>query len=292
MTTSRWTLRTQLSLALLALNGLLAAAAPAQTTVSRQRPPGLAPLPVVSSARLYVIDCGTLTSSRPEEFNLTREEVADTNMIVTCFLVIHPKGILLFDTGLSDRLVGRPLYENYVYGYGQIKFNTLKGQLADIGVAAEDITYLALSHSHFDHMGNADDYAGSIWLTQKPETDLVLRKSPDSPLAHARREVIDGDHDVFGDGTVVLKSTPGHTPGHQSLFVKLAKTGSVVLSGDLYHYPEERTLHRMPPEELKTATPASRAMIDQFLIDKKAQLWIGHSIAFFKDAVKSPGWYE
>ena len=280
------------ALCLLALNGLLAAAAPAQTSAAHQRPPGLAPLPLVSSTRLYVIDCGTLTSSRPEEFSLSREEVADTNMIVTCFLVIHPKGILLFDTGLSDRLVGRPLYENYLYGYGQIKFNTLKGQLADIGVAPEDITYLALSHSHFDHMGNADDYAGSIWLTQKAETDLVLRKSPDSPLAHARREVIDGDHDVFGDGTVVLKSTPGHTPGHQSLYVKLAKTGSVVLSGDLYHYPEERTLHRMPPEELKTATPASRAMIDHFLIDKKAQLWIGHSMAFFKDAVKSPGWYE
>lgn len=249
-------------------------------------------MPVVNSPRLYVIDCGTLTSSRPEEFNLTRDEVADSNMSVTCFLVIHPQGILLFDTGLSDRLVGRPLYENYLFGYGQIKFNTLRGQLADIGVAPEDITYLALSHSHFDHMGNTDDYAGSIWLTQKAETDLVLRKSPDSPLAHARRQVIDGDHDVFGDGTVVLKSTPGHTSGHQSLYVKLAKTGGVVLSGDLYHYPEERALHRMPPEELKSATPASRALIDQFLIDKQAQLWIGHSMAFFKEAVKSPGWYE
>jgi hypothetical protein len=101
------------------------------------RPPGLAPLPHVSSPRLYVIDCGTLISNRPEEYNLTREEVADTNMSVPCFLVIHPKGILLFDTGLSDRLVGRPVYENAVFGYGQIKFNTLKGQLADIGVAPQ-----------------------------------------------------------------------------------------------------------------------------------------------------------
>ena len=65
-----------------------------------------------------------------------------------------------------------------------------------------------------------------------------------------------------------------------------------MLSGDLYHYPEERTLHRMPPEELKTATPASRAMIDQFLIDQKAQLWICHGMAFYKNAIKSPGWYE
>src|SRR5256885_13981285 len=76
------------------------------------RAPGLAQLPRVTSPRLYVIDCGTLVYNRPEDYNLTREEVADTNMSVPCFLVIHAKGSLLFDTGLSDRLVGQPLYEN------------------------------------------------------------------------------------------------------------------------------------------------------------------------------------
>jgi len=111
-------------------------------------------------------------------------------------------------------------------------------------------------------------------------------------LAHARTQLIDGDHDVFGDGTVILKLTPGHTPGHQCLYVKLAKTGGVLIAGDLYHYPEERTLHRMPTREQTTATPASRAMIEQFLNEHKAQLWIGHSIIFFRDAIKSPGWYE
>lgn len=270
---------------------LLASVAPAQAPARA----GFAPLPVVSSPRLYVIDCGTLVSSRPEEFNLSRDEVADTNMAVPCFLVIHPKGILLFDTGLPDRIVGRPLYENVVYGYGQLKFNTLKGQLADIGVAPQDITYLALSHSHFDHVGNANDYAGSIWLAQQSEIDNTLgphRHPEAADLAHARTQVIDGDHDVFGDATVILKYTPGHTPGHQSLYVKLAKTGGVVIAGDLYHYAEERTLHRMPPQELTTATPASRAMIERFLVEKKAQLWIGHSTAFFKDALKSPAWYE
>lgn len=124
---------------------------------SGTRPPGLPPLPSVTSPRLYVIDCGTLTYNRPEDYQLTREEVADTNMSVPCFLVIHPRGILLFDTGLSDRLVGRPLWENVDGGYGQIKFNTLRGQLADIGVPEADITYLALSHSRWDHVGNAND---------------------------------------------------------------------------------------------------------------------------------------
>src|SRR5256886_16675613 len=93
-----------------------ATTAPASAADAAARPaprtPGVAPLPRVTSPRLYVIDCGTLVYNRPEDYNLTREEVADTNMSVPCFLVIHAKGSLLFDTGLSDRLVGRPLYEN------------------------------------------------------------------------------------------------------------------------------------------------------------------------------------
>ena len=96
-----------------------------------------------------------------------------------CFLVLHPKGLLLFDTGLSDRLVGRPLYENVDGGYGQIKFSTLRGQLADIGVTPADITYLAISHSHSDHVGNANDYAGSTWLTQKAELDFMFGPGAD-----------------------------------------------------------------------------------------------------------------
>ena len=274
----------------------LAADAPAAAAA---RPPGIAPLPKVTSPRLYVIDCGTLTYNRPEDYQLTRDEVADTNMAVPCYLVIHPRGILLFDTGLSDRLVGRPLWENVDGGYGQLRFTTLRGALADIGVTPADITYLALSHSHWDHVGNANDYAGSIWLTQKAELDFMFGKGANpaylplySALAHSRKEVFAGDHDVFGDGTVILKFTPGHTPGHQALYVKLARTGGVVLSGDLWHYAEERTLKRMPKEEETTGTPASRESMERFLREKNAQLWIGHSTTVFRNLVKSPGWYD
>src|SRR5436190_165411 len=212
-----------------------------------------APSPVltqVTSPRLYALDCGALAMSRPEDFGLTRDEVADTNMIVSCFLVIHPRGILLFDTGLADSLVGEPLFKNRIgRNTAQVKFNTLKGQLAAIGVTPDKITYLVLSHSHYDHVGNANAYAGSTWLTQKAERDYMF--GPAAParfkpqyaaLEHARTEIIDGDHDVFGDGTVVLKYTPGHTPGHQSLYVRLAHAGGILLAGDLYHYPQERVL--------------------------------------------------
>src|SRR6266403_1549917 len=241
-----------------------ATTAPASAADAAARPapraPGVAPLPRVTAPRLYVINCGTLVYNRPEDYNLTREEVADTNMSVPCYLVIHAKGILLFDTGLSDRLVGRPLYENVDGGYGQIKFNSLRGQLADIGVTPADISYLAISHSHFDHVGNANDYAGSTWLAQKAERDFM-----------------------FG-----TKADRAYVP----LYAALAKTGGVVISGDLYHYTEERTLHRMPNEEKSTATPSSRELIERFLKEKNAQLWIGHSTAFFKNAIKWPGWYD
>ena len=278
---------------------LLAFSMPLQLSNAQPAKPGMASLPVVASPQLYVLDCGTLIYNQPESFGLSREEVASSNMSVSCFLVIHPKGILLFDAGLSDALVGLPFYQNIIGGYGQLKLNTLRGQLADIGVTPDKITYLALSHSHYDHLGNANDYAGSTWLARKTESDLMFRPGINpriakeySALAQARTKFIDGDYDVFGDGSVVLKSTPGHTPGHQSLFVKLVHNGGVVIAGDLYHYAEERSLNRMPQRERTTETPASRAAIDTFLADTHSQLWIGHSIDFFRDARKSPAWYD
>jgi glyoxylase-like metal-dependent hydrolase (beta-lactamase superfamily II) len=250
----------------------------------------------LKSPRLYVLDCGRLTSDSAEEYGLSRNEVADTSMADPCFLVVHPRGVLLFDTGLPDRLAGHP---TTLEGYGLEVTTPLRAQLSAIGLSPADVTYLALSHSHFDHIGNAPDFAGATWIAQKAELDSIFGpavKDPPPPelqaLAHARKQVIEGDHDVFGDGTVVLLSTPGHTPGHQSLYVKLARTGGVVVSGDLYHHDEERTLDRMPAEERATATPASRRKIETFLARKHAQLWIGHSTTFFRNAVKSPRWYD
>ena len=113
-------------------------------------------------------------------------------------------------------------------------------------------------------------------------------------LKDSKTVIIDKDEfDVFGDGKVILKSTPGHTPGHQSLFVKLAKTGPVVLSGDLYHYPEERSLHRLPVAEFnKEQTATSRAELDGFLKKTGAQLWIQHDITGYAKLKKAPAYYE
>jgi glyoxylase-like metal-dependent hydrolase (beta-lactamase superfamily II) len=101
------------------------------------------------------------------------------------------------------------------------------------------------------------------------------------------------DRDVFGDGTVVIKFTPGHTPGHQSLFLKLAHTGPVVLSGDLYHYPEELRLKVVPSFDFnKEQTAKSRAMLEEFARKNKAQLWIQHDAANSAKLKKAPQYYD
>ncbi|HEY2807763.1 MAG TPA: N-acyl homoserine lactonase family protein [Steroidobacteraceae bacterium] len=256
--------------------------------------------PKVSSPRLYVLDCGTLVYNKPEDYNLKREEVKDTNMGVTCYLIVHPKGLLLYDTGLNDRLVGRPLYENVLDGYGQVKFQTLSGQLADIGITAANIDYLVVSHYHWDHVGNAGDFATATWLVYQGDRDQMFSKAARaypwfgqySALEHSRTTLLNGDHDVFGDGTVVVLATPGHTEGHCSLLVRLKNTGPVVLSGDLYHYAEERTLNRMPEEEKASGTVQSRQKVEELVRRTGAQLWIGHSMDFFRSVRKSPAWYD
>ena len=113
-------------------------------------------------------------------------------------------------------------------------------------------------------------------------------------LKNSKTVIIDKDeYDVFGDGTVIIKSTPGHTPGHQVLFLKLARTGPVVLSGDLYHYPEERTLNRLPVADFnKEQTARSRAELEVFLKKTGAQLWIQHDYTAGIKRKVAPAFYD
>jgi glyoxylase-like metal-dependent hydrolase (beta-lactamase superfamily II) len=258
--------------------------------------------------RLYVLDGGTLIYNNPETYNLTRQEVRNTNMSVPCYLVVHPKGTLMYDAGLGDRYLGRPFNETTLgdrpnppsTSFFVLVARTLRSQLEAIGYPPERIDFLALSHPHGDHVGNASAFTGATWLVQQGDYDLMF--GPAAPTATANpayaalkdrpRRILTGDHDVFGDGTVILKHTPGHTAGHQSLFVKLARTGGIVLSGDLYHYAEERTLNRMPEREKASATPASRNALEAFLKASGAQLWIGHDIGTYSKQKQAPEYYD
>ncbi len=269
---------------------------------------GQAPPP--QSVRLYVFDCGTLHIADTGRFGLKREEVATSDLSVPCFLVAHPKGTLIWDTGAVPdndwKPTGAAITHHVVLPDKQERdvtlIKSLKMQLAELGYSPADITYLALSHYHYDHTANANQFTGATWLVRQAERDAMFAEKPPgvtqpstyAALRNSKTLIIKSDeYDVFGDGTVIIKSAPGHTPGHQVLYLKLAKTGSVVLSGDLYHYPEERTLNRVPTFEFKQEqTRASRVAIDAFLKKTGAQLWIQHDFRANTKLRKAPDYYE
>ncbi|MDA1092386.1 MAG: N-acyl homoserine lactonase family protein [Acidobacteria bacterium] len=248
--------------------------------------------------RLYVFDCGHLGIPDPGRFSLMPQEVARLELSVPCFLVVHPNGTLLWDAGLSDALAeGSPhTQEN---GTVTTVTATLRAQLDELGYAPDAITYLAMSHLHYDHAGNANDFAASTWLVQRPEHAAAFDESTSfdrslfDALETAETVLLDGDHDVFGDGSVVIRSAPGHTPGHQVLFVDLQETGPVVLSGDLYHFPESRLLKRVPTFNFDEAqTLDSMDRVEDFLMSRGARLWIQHDIEANERLEKSPAYYQ
>jgi glyoxylase-like metal-dependent hydrolase (beta-lactamase superfamily II) len=254
-----------------------------------------------NALRLYVFDCGRLDIPDVTPYQLKKENMATTVMSVPCFLVAHPKGTLMWDVGAVPDGAIPPGGTGRLRVYGT-STKTLRSQLAEVGYAPADITYLALSHFHWDHVGNANQFAGATWLVRKLERDTMFAEPPSprtepanfSALKNSKTTIItDRDYDVFGDGTVMIKSAPGHSPDHQVLFLKLAKTGPVLLSGDLYHYPEERKLSLIPTTEFNPSqTIASRAAIEAFLKQSGAQLWMQHDFIGTAKLKKSPAFYE
>jgi N-acyl homoserine lactone hydrolase len=253
------------------------------------------------SVRLYVFDCGSIKGLDPSLFRFKKEELAEVDFVVTCYLIAHPKGTLMWDVGvIPDSAFGSgggPITQ----GISTVT-KPLKPQLAAAGYSPADITFLAMSHYHSDHTANANDFASATWIVQKAERDYMFGEKPEgviqpasySALRNSKTIILKGeDHDVFGDETVVLKSTPGHTPGHQVLFVKLAKTGPILLAGDLYHYPEERTFKRFPTFEFNVEqSAASRAAMDEFIKKTGAALWIAHDIPTHAKLKKAPAFYD
>jgi glyoxylase-like metal-dependent hydrolase (beta-lactamase superfamily II) len=262
----------------------------------------------VTSPRLYVLDGGVL-ASETARYRLTDADVEEVSLSVASFLVVHPRGVLMWDAGAvadherigpvgaEQRLVRRDGGERFVK-----LSQTLASQLAAAGYTPQDVNYLALSHYHWDHTADANLFARATWLVEKREYDQMFSADPPggarpetySALKNSRTMVFDSEEfDVFGDGTVVIKQAPGHTEGHAVLYVKLARTGPVVLSGDLYHYPAERTLGRLPTFEVSEAeTKASRESVEQFLKRMGAQLWIQHDLPHHRTLKKAPEYYD
>jgi glyoxylase-like metal-dependent hydrolase (beta-lactamase superfamily II) len=253
--------------------------------------------------RLYILDCGTIAPMDPKLFGVTAEEVNRPVAFVTpCYLVVHPKGTLIWDVGqVPDQDIpddGTEVVQQRILKATR----RLAPQLAALGFQPKDITYIAMSHYHADHTANANLFAGSTWIVQQAEYDIMFSdaqvgiRTPESykDLEDAKRITLNNaDYDVFGDGTVIIKTAPGHTPGHQMLFLRLAHFGPLLLAGDLYHVPEEKTLDRVPTFEFDGAmTRATRKKVDQFIRETSATMWIQHDPPTNAALKKAPQYYD
>jgi N-acyl homoserine lactone hydrolase len=258
--------------------------------------------PRVTSPRLYVFDCGSIKGFDIALFQLKEEDVATTDMVVPCYLVAHPRGTLIWEAGVipdtAFKADGKPVSQPLLMATSSTT-KPLLPQLKALGYDPADITYVAFSHYHSDHIANANAFAGSTWLVHPAERDAMFAQKPEDQTAFSKLKASktvtlpETDYDVFRDGLVVIKYAPGHTPGHQVLFLKLAKTGPVLLSGDLWHYPEERSTTKVPPiEASKEQTLESRKKMEAFLKQSGAQLWIEHNAATFNRLKKAPEYYE
>lgn len=275
------------------LSGLTLALAAAVSSPSRAAEP-------VTEVRLYTLDCGHMQIKDMGMFSDTGEYEGKPGAVADpCFVIRHPKGTLLWDTGLPDKLAATKGGVDMELGHQQ-RDATLVDELKGIGLTPADITFLSLSHTHFDHTGNANEFPGATWILSKAEMAWAATQSGpaydlDSFSAYktAKTQMIDGDYDVFGDHSVIILKTPGHTPGHQSLEVKLKKSGVVILSGDLWHLRDNYRFRRVPPFNTERAdTLASMDRVSTLLKNTKGRLVVQHDEGDFSKMPKAPQYLD
>lgn len=245
--------------------------------------------------KLYVLNCGEGTAGDISRWTPGLNEGKTMDFVDSCYLIKHSKGWFLWDTGIADSVAAMPngLVPADPKAVTWKRPKTLAAQLEQLGLKPDDIKAMAVSHTHPDHTGNVELFPQSVLYVQKaeydwPGTNNAPRFKPSHPV-----ELLAGDKDVFGDGSVTILSTPGHTPGHQSLLVKLPKTGAVVLSGDAVHFRDNWDNRRVPSMNTdKDQSTASMQKIADTLGKEKAQLWINHDKAQRDSQKMAPEFYD
>jgi glyoxylase-like metal-dependent hydrolase (beta-lactamase superfamily II) len=245
--------------------------------------------------KLYILNCGEGVAGDISRWSPGVNEGKSMPFVDNCYLLKHSQGWMLWDTGLADSIAGMPDGQKPADPKATHWFRpkTLASQLDALGVKPSDIKVVAVSHTHPDHIGNVEMFPQAMLLVQQaeyewPGANNAPRFKPEHPVTK-----LGGDKDVFGDGSVTILSTPGHTPGHQSLLVKLPKTGALVLSGDAVHFKSNWDNRGVPVGNTgQDETKASMQKIADIMAKEKATLWINHDKEQ-RDTLKlAPEFYE
>jgi N-acyl homoserine lactone hydrolase len=257
--------------------------------------------------KLYRLDCGHSLANDESVWTPGENVGRSIEFSSTCWLIQRGNQWLLWDTGVPESALNNPkgwstLPKLIVYHLDK----TLTDQLATIGLKTTDIAYVAVSHTHGDHIGNIRLFPNSTVLIQRVEYEWI--SSPDGPndnvnqlKALARKlmgtpkhlKLLEGDTDVFGDGSVTLVSTPGHTPGSQSLLVHLKRSGFIILSGDVVHSEENFRRSIVPSLNTdKAASIASMNKVRRLMATYKAKLFINHDKAQSETLKLLPAFYD
>jgi|SRR6185437_6144503 len=254
-----------------------------------------------TDVRVYALNCGSINIHDGAEFSDTGYYSHKPLLLADpCFLIKHNSDWLMWDLGLGEQYVGHPV-ENKEHGVTLSASVSLVAQLKQLNLTTDDIKYVGISHFHFDHTGNASLFPHATWLVQRAEYKSLEQNPP--PLAvnddlvkilqPVKKNLITGDLDVFGDGSIVILRTPGHTVGHQSLQLKLQHSGTVILSGDLYHIREAYRSKQVPVFNASRAdTLASMARIDEILQNRHGRLIIQHDSRDFASLPKFPKYLD
>lgn len=250
--------------------------------------------------RLYVLDTGQIIATDPSAVLPGTGREVPIVMGDPSFLLVHPQGVLLWDTGLADSLINYPDGIQEQFARFELR-KTLQKQLSELGYQPEDIDYLAMSHMHTDHTGNANLFTEAQVLMQPEEYEAAFGPNPEQyffdPSTYDQLKnnvkVIDDGYDVFGDGSVIVRRAAGHTPGHQVLLVQLADTGPVLLAGDTYHTRQSKQLELPPTFSYDSAqSVAAMEAVEAMAREANAELWIQHDSAFNAQVNYAPKYYE
>ena len=255
--------------------------------------------------KLYVFDCGRIRLVSVEAFNLKETDTDVRELSAPCYVVDHAKGQLLWDAGLPSEVAAAEGWVVRPDGLATTLDETLASQMQrmSLGFDMDTLEYVAFSHIHWDHVGASNDVTSGTWLVQQGDYDAahaegnmsVPAVQPELLVGIKERptQVLSGDHDVFGDGTVQLIAADGHTPGHQVLFVDLAETGPVVLSGDLYHFQFSRVNRVVPLFNVDAErTLQSMDKVEALVTMMGADFWLQHDASLFESQQKAPGFYR